>query len=1175
MNIILLIVAKMSVECANISDYQKRQDCITRSESRIEIKEPVQFNPNANTQTQILYKKPSNPSIMGAPLNESFTGITFPPAGWSVYNRDNGSYTWKRDTTNCRTTPACASVRWESSTLKNDDWLITPSLVIQNATLNNPTLSFVYRTSTTTNKNPDDSLVLYISLDDGNTWTKVWQWDGTGTIDPQSVSIPLNQYIPSYPATILLRFAFFDNSQTAQASTNYFNIDSLKISDGQYTFLVESWTSPNAIFSASYDTSNATTTRRWQRRTTACPFTESTTACVGYAYTETGTTIGYAYLISPKIHISQSIIGFYYQSSSTSFIDTFEIYIIKWNNQSNPPTPSDFLNSGVKIDTRYPRTGTTGLPYIYTAYDLITPVSANVNDTIYVAIRYYALNQLRLYIDDVVSVGANTIDLPPSIALLKGATYHFYTGIPDTVRIIVSDPQNAPNTQCTIGYRYIVNSNQEGISPSGPFTEYQMTLTDAQPNTYPDTFIYVINQTNKGLRGNYYIKCTNQTTGFTTYIPNGAPTNNWYIYNVMPTAKFAQKYEFIDEERIRNALYNNNIDSQPDLLLAQDSLVWIDSLGLWDKIYWHQNNTSANKRSKIISYLSQGTCQNRKSLIIFGNDLGYNHDRLASSSVDTIFTRNYLHFRYLSDDWTAFDDDDTLLGFPGKPIFGNMSYQIRTTDIYPDDIRPHPSGDENTSVPILYAKDGDSTLANPANPSLGGILYNGLGYYSIFGSFVLNYVFQGSSQASIDSLIRRIHNFEPISTCLNEVIAYDSQYNLAVDGNSPDILKAILRVNDPSINSQNDLRVYGYYRPYGQGNFTKVLAVYDSSNTNGYFFHIDISVNEPAVYTKDSLEVYFTAHKLNYDVYGPGNISNTSKITYEYDVLNAPTNFQVAYRDLDSAILNWNQPTLLRKKGNSNEILAFQSYILEYSTDNNTWSVLATINDKNITTYTHHFLPPLDSEYVKFYRIKAVYSAGESPYSGTSTIYDIRPPRKVYSDTSNFSIVGNTVNTDVKAVFIDFSPIKYDTIYYRTLLNPWTSKFHDNVISPDTFVYTISLFNLSAQDTLYFYFVVADTFNNVRITDTTKIPFLASILDDIPKKFDITYRDGIVSFALPKSAQVRLEVYNVSGRAVININSNYSAGYVRFDLNKLPRGAYIIRAKTENVNKEFKTVIVK
>ncbi|MCX7947711.1 MAG: T9SS type A sorting domain-containing protein, partial [candidate division WOR-3 bacterium] len=891
----------------------------------------------------------------------------------------------------------------------------------------------------------------------------------------------------------------------------------------------------------------------------------------GFAYTETGSTTGYAYLRSPRIYISPSIISFWYLSQSTGFIDSFDVYIIKWNNQANPPSPADFINSGVRVDTKYPRTGVTGTPYIYTAYDLRGPVNAVVNDTVYVAIRYKAHYALRLYVDDFATVGATVRDLPPSISLLKGAVYHFYNGIPDTIRIIASDPENLPNVSCQVGYRYVINPNQEGNSPSGPFTEYNMTLSDANPNIYPDTFVYIIPHTNRGLRGNYYIKCTD-ASNLVNYIPSGAP-NNWYIYNIMPTAKFAQKREFVDEERIRFAFFRNNIDLQPDLLLPPDSLVWLDSLRLWDRIYWHQNSTSALKRNKIRAYLDLGTCANRKSLVWFGNDFGYFHDRSGATDRDTIFTRNYLHFRYVSDDWTgASDVSDTILGITNRPIFGDMTYQIYTNDVYPDDIRVHPAGDENTSVAILYVKNGDSTIANPANPSIASVFYNGIGYYSIFGSFDINYVATyADGQTRVDTIFRRIHNFIPVSTCLNEVQAYNSSYNLAVDGSSPDIFKAVVRVNDPSITSSSDLRVYGYYRPFGVGSWTKVQAVYDSSNSDGYFFHIGIPVNEPASYKKDSFEVYFTAHKLNYGVYGPANTSNTSKLVYEYDVLNAPLNFQVSYRDLDSVVLVWNPPALLKK--NDNQILAFQSYQVEYSSDNNNWSVIATIANINTTTYKH--ILPSDSEYVKYYRIRANYTAGSSPYVSAFTIYDIRAPRKIYADTFNFNIVGPNLNTQVKAVFQDFSPIKYDTIYYRTLLNSWLSKSKDNVINPDTFVYNLSITGLMANDTLFFYFKVADESTNVRITDTTKIPIVAVSLVDIPKKFDIVYNNNVLTFALPVEAKISLEVYNISGRLVFGINSNYKAGYVRFDLGSLPKGPYLIRARVDNLTKEFKTIIVK
>jgi len=84
---------------------------------------------------------------IATPLNESFTSTTFPPMGWRVINNDVGIYTWERYTTNPRTLPACVSSKFEGSTIRNDDWLITPRLICS-ATIAD-TLKFWYRKSGT------------------------------------------------------------------------------------------------------------------------------------------------------------------------------------------------------------------------------------------------------------------------------------------------------------------------------------------------------------------------------------------------------------------------------------------------------------------------------------------------------------------------------------------------------------------------------------------------------------------------------------------------------------------------------------------------------------------------------------------------------------------------------------------------------------------------------------------------------------------------------------------------------------------------------------------------------------------------------------------------------------------------------------------------------------------
>lgn len=57
----------------------------------------------------------------------------FPPAGWAVHQLDGGANTWIRYTSSPIFGAASASVRWESASLANDDWLVTPSFLVDAA----------------------------------------------------------------------------------------------------------------------------------------------------------------------------------------------------------------------------------------------------------------------------------------------------------------------------------------------------------------------------------------------------------------------------------------------------------------------------------------------------------------------------------------------------------------------------------------------------------------------------------------------------------------------------------------------------------------------------------------------------------------------------------------------------------------------------------------------------------------------------------------------------------------------------------------------------------------------------------------------------------------------------------------------------------------------------------
>ncbi|MBK9099328.1 MAG: choice-of-anchor J domain-containing protein [bacterium] len=102
-------------------------------------------------------------------LFEDFTGTTFPPAGWTVANLDAGtSGAWGRYTTSpyFLSPPASASSRWESTTIQNNDWLITPKLTV----VSGDSLVFWWRAYSSTYT---ESMVIKIGLtnDPYGTWT--------------------------------------------------------------------------------------------------------------------------------------------------------------------------------------------------------------------------------------------------------------------------------------------------------------------------------------------------------------------------------------------------------------------------------------------------------------------------------------------------------------------------------------------------------------------------------------------------------------------------------------------------------------------------------------------------------------------------------------------------------------------------------------------------------------------------------------------------------------------------------------------------------------------------------------------------------------------------------------------------------------------------------------------
>ncbi len=92
--------------------------------------------------------------------SQGFEDATFPPVGWNVYNLDGGSQQWLRYTTTPIFGSASAAIRWESSTLTNDDWLVAPQFFVDAG----DTLKFWAKMQSTSYT---DSVQLYYSTSGG------------------------------------------------------------------------------------------------------------------------------------------------------------------------------------------------------------------------------------------------------------------------------------------------------------------------------------------------------------------------------------------------------------------------------------------------------------------------------------------------------------------------------------------------------------------------------------------------------------------------------------------------------------------------------------------------------------------------------------------------------------------------------------------------------------------------------------------------------------------------------------------------------------------------------------------------------------------------------------------------------------------------------------------------
>ncbi|MBX7046996.1 MAG: T9SS type A sorting domain-containing protein [Ignavibacteria bacterium] len=165
-------------------------------------------------------------------------------------------------------------------------------------------------------------------------------------------------------------------------------------------------------------------------------------------------------------------------------------------------------------------------------------------------------------------------------------------------------------------------------------------------------------------------------------------------------------------------------------------------LSAWRTIICFASSASsigASVRDSLKLWLDGSSSSAKRSLVVFGNDLGYGMDPRSNPgapAADTIFYRQYLRAAFLEDSWvSAFNPaDSTLKGINGSPWTSITAQRIN--DPYPDLIQPATWNNaggtlQSVLIPITESGNGDSCAAIAFNGTNYNTFYMSNQYYGI------------------------------------------------------------------------------------------------------------------------------------------------------------------------------------------------------------------------------------------------------------------------------------------------------------------------------------------------------------------------------------------------------------------------------------------------------------
>ncbi|MBX7046998.1 MAG: T9SS type A sorting domain-containing protein [Ignavibacteria bacterium] len=234
---------------------------------------------------------------------------------------------------------------------------------------------------------------------------------------------------------------------------------------------------------------------------------------------------------------------------------------------------------------------------------------------------------------------------------------------------------------------------------------------------------------------------TYQIKDSTYMLGDGSATNDTLSVFFTPNVPKPVLVYYGTDTRSRDSIVSHmaglGLASQYDLVASFPAGV---PLSLWRTIVFLSPsgyNFTANTpvRDSLKLWLDGSTPSAKRSLVLFGNDIGYYMDirrNASATAADTTFYRQYLHAAFFTDDWVDnFVASDSTLKGTGSAPWNTITGQ-RINDPYPDCIQPaiwnNTGGTPYGALfPTTESGDGDSC---------GAVAYNGTNYNTFYMSCV-------------------------------------------------------------------------------------------------------------------------------------------------------------------------------------------------------------------------------------------------------------------------------------------------------------------------------------------------------------------------------------------------------------------------------------------------------